>query len=93
LRHPVDVPDQSSLLVEGTFDSARAGAVRLIVSEIRPGDSTRLMRFGTWQLDSSGGSVVFKLGGASGLLVVEATIGSVDHYFLFTVRVTPAGGS
>jgi hypothetical protein len=93
-RQPVDVPDGSSLLVEGNFDAASAGAVHWVVMwSSREGDSKAVVQLGTWQLDSSGGSVVFEGPGSGDILVVDATIGSVDHYFLFTVRVAPTGGS
>ena len=84
-----DVPDGSSLLVEGTFDSAGASTAPWIVGRSDDGQVT-LLELGTWQLDSSGGSVVFEASGGFTYLTVEATIGSDAHYYLFKLHVSSA---
>jgi hypothetical protein len=88
----VDVPDGSTLLVEGTFETARASALWWVVSgSDETGD--RVVQVGTWQLDSSGGSVVFT--GRDGnrvYLVVQAEIGSEEHIFMFPMRIVQTGG-
>jgi hypothetical protein len=85
----VNVPDGSSLLVEGTFDSASASAITWLTLEPNGQGSVRITDIG-WQLNSSGGSVVFDGDGDRVPLVVEATIGSVPHYFLFLTQVVQA---
>ncbi len=50
------------------------------------------LRGWTWQLHSSGGSVVFKGQVDNHFLVVEATSGSDHHYFFFPIHVVAIGG-
>jgi hypothetical protein len=86
----VDVPDGSSLLVEGTFDSASASSLNWIALAPDGAGGMNVLNVGTWQLDSSGGSVVFE--GQDGnrvYLVVQATIGSDHHYFFFPIQIVP----
>jgi hypothetical protein len=89
---PVDVPEGSTLLVEGTFDSASASSITSITLGSDGDGGVTVLHVSTWQLDSSGGSVVFKGAGDNVYLVVRATIGSVDHDFLFPTHVVAAEG-
>jgi hypothetical protein len=51
-----------------------------------------VLSVGTWQLDSSGGSVVFNgRDGNREYLIVQATIGSDQHYFYFPMQIVPIG--
>jgi hypothetical protein len=58
----VDVPGGSSLLVEGTFDSASASEVPWLSMSGGGDGSPVVIQIGMWELDSSGGSVVFPNG-------------------------------
>jgi hypothetical protein len=87
----VDVPGGSSLLVEGTFDSARASEVPWLVGGESADGGIAIFRIGTWELDSSGGSVVFPDARDRTILVVDVTVGGVDHYFFFNAHVVPLG--
>jgi hypothetical protein len=82
-----DVPNGSSLRVEGTFDSASASAINSIVLVPDEPGHVRVGTITTWQLDSSGGAVVFKGEGDRVNLIVEATVGGVQHFFLFLTQV------
>jgi hypothetical protein len=88
----VDVPGGSSLLVEGTFDSASASEVPWIVGSDDADGSFTVFRIGTWELDSSGGSVVFPDERDRTILVVDVVVGGLDHYFFFNAHVVPLGG-
>jgi hypothetical protein len=88
----VDVPDGSSLLVEGTFDSASASSLNWIVLASDDAGGVNILNVGTWQLDSSGGSVVFEGQDADRVyLIVETTIGSGHHYFYFPIQIVSIG--
>jgi hypothetical protein len=88
----VDVPDGSSLRVEGTFDDASASEVPWLVAADGGNGSMNVVQIGTWELDSSGGSVVFSgSGDGSHVLLVEATVGGAHHYFFFRAHVVPIG--
>jgi hypothetical protein len=84
----VDVPDESSLRIEGTFDAASASSLRSIFLSVNDAGTLDVSSVETWQLDSSGGSVVFTgpAGDEMGL-IVQATVGADQHYFYFTVRI------
>jgi hypothetical protein len=87
----VDVPGGSSLLVEGTFDSASASQVPWVVARDDGDGSIAVFRIGTWELDSSGGSVVFPDERDNTILVVDVMVGGLDHYFFFNAHVVPLG--
>jgi hypothetical protein len=87
----VDVPDGSSLLVEGTFDSASASVVPWFAERAGSDGTPSAFSIGTWQLDSSGGSVVFKDVHDNPILVVDATVGGAHHYFFFHAHIVPLG--
>jgi hypothetical protein len=83
------VPDGSTLLVEGTFDTASASSLTWIARSSDEIGEVDELNVATWQLDSSGGSVVFN--GQDGdrlYLIVQATIGSAEHYFFFPIRIS-----
>jgi hypothetical protein len=87
------VPDGSSLLVEGTFDTASASSMTWIFTSSDETGEVDELNVGTWQLDSSGGSVVFSGHDGDRLyLIVQATIGSDEHYFFFPVRISAVEG-
>jgi hypothetical protein len=87
----VDVPGGSALLVEGTFDSASASQVPWVVARDDGDGSIAVFRIGTWELDSSGGSVVFPDERDNTILVVDVMVGGLDHYFFFNAHVVPLG--
>ena len=84
----LEISSGSALRVEGTFDDARASVVPWLVYRV---DASPVIRVGTWQLDSSGGSVVFSGQHDNEILVVDATVGGVHHYFFFRAHVVPIG--
>jgi hypothetical protein len=87
-----DVPDGSSLLIEGTFDTASASVPTTIELGLVAAGELGVLSIETWQLDSSGGSVVFK--GQDGdrvYLIVQTTTGGDQHYFYFPIRIVPIG--
>jgi hypothetical protein len=87
-----DVPDGSSLRIEGTFDTAGASALQSFTLTPDGAGGMSVLEVGAWQLDSSGGSVVFS--GADGrrvYLVVRSTVGSEEHYFAFPIKIVPIG--
>jgi hypothetical protein len=84
----VDVPDGSSLRVEGDFDTASASSSVWVLTGP---DGMESLNTGTWQLDSSGGSVVFRGPGDVVYLVVHADWGADGHDFLFPIQVVPIG--
>jgi hypothetical protein len=83
----VDVPGGSSLLV----DSASASEVPWLSIGASDGSSPVAIQIGMWELDSSGGSVVFPDARDRTMLVVEVTAGGLDHYFFFYAHVVPLG--
>jgi hypothetical protein len=87
-----DVPDGSSLRIEGTFDTASASALHWIALAPDGAGGVNVLEVGTWQLDSSGGSVVFT--GQDGdrvHLIVQITTGGDQHYYSFPIRIVPIG--
>jgi hypothetical protein len=88
----VDVPDGSSLRVEGTFDSASASSLSWIALIPDESGGMNVLNVGTWQLDSSGGSVAFRgRPGNSVFLIVQITTGADEHYFYFPIQIVPLG--
>jgi hypothetical protein len=88
----VDVPGGSSLRVEGRFDTASASVVPWLAMTNGSDGAPAAIWIGTWELDSSGGSVVFPDAHDSPILVVDATVGGLHHYFFFHAHVVPVGG-
>jgi hypothetical protein len=85
----VAVPDGSTLLVEGTFDTASASSLTWIARSSDEIGEMDELNVGTWQLDSSGGSVVFSGHDGDRLyLIVQATIGYDEHFFFFPIRIS-----
>jgi hypothetical protein len=84
-----DVPDGSTLLVEGTFDTASASSMTWMFTSSDETGEVDELNVGTWQLDSSGGSVVFSGHDGDRLyLIVQATIGYDEHFFFFPIRIS-----
>ena len=87
-----DVPDGSSLRIEGTFDTAGASALNSFTLTPDGAGGVSVLEVGAWQLDSSGGSVVFSgPDGSRVYLIVNSTVGSDDHYFAFPIKIVPIG--
>jgi hypothetical protein len=87
-----DVPDGSSLRIEGTFDTAGASALNSFTLTPDGAGGVNVLEVGAWQLDSSGGSVVFSGPDGSRIyLIVNSTMGSEEHYFAFPIKIVPIG--
>jgi hypothetical protein len=84
----VDVPDGSTLRIEGNFDDASASSLSTIHLGVGDHGEANVLRVETWQLDGSGGSVVFEgHEDDQASLIVQTTVGSDRHYFYFPIRI------
>jgi hypothetical protein len=87
-----NVPDGSSLRIEGAFDNASASALHWFALTPDGAGGMNVLEVGAWQLDSSGGSVVFRgPDGSRVYLIVQSTVGSDEHYFSFPIKIVPIG--